>query len=198
MTNINIEQEINKLIADSKAVQSIALEKQKTNFQQQLGELFTTTLPIAATITFVAFLFFNFILITSYTFLFYLYLFIFTFLITFTIGSFLSFWQEEIGIIRIAINIGKLYNLYTIYKLKQRLEECVDSGIVDEQQFINTLNKLADDFYLFNKPIPANLNSIYIDFLLTHNLIEQFDNSFEFTPKSKSELMKQLVLILQN
>lgn len=195
---MNIETEINKLTQDLKIVQSIALEKQKTNFKQQLAELLTTTFALSATITFITFLLFNFIIIINYSFLFYLYLFICILLFTFTIGSFLSFWQEESGIIKLAINIGKLYNLYTIHQLKQRLEQCVDSGIVDEQTFITTLNKIADDFYLFNKPIPNNINNTYINFLLSHNLITKSNNTFTFIPKSKNELMKQLVSLLQN
>jgi hypothetical protein len=185
----NFDSEINKVLTELKMFQSLALEKQKTNFKQQLAELFVTALPSAFLLTFATFLICNFLLIINLNVLIYLYLFILLFLLIFTIGSFLSFWQEETGIIKLSISIGKLYNLYEINSLKQRLEKCVDSGIVDEETFITTLNKIADDYYLLNKPIP-NLNPIYLQFLKNYNLISVQSGSLIFNAKSKNELMK--------
>lgn len=192
----NLELEIDKIKAELKTLQAISLEKQKTNFKQQLAELLTTTLPISSLITFCIFLFTTFVLSTSLTFIIYIQIFTFITLITFTIGALLSFWQEEAGIIRMAINIGKLYNLHEINNLKSRLEQTVNSGIVDETTFVQTINKIADDYYLFNKPIPK-LNKLYLDFLVQHKLIFTSNNQLHFHAKSKNDLLTDIVNALK-
>jgi len=194
---MNIENEINILKSEIKTLQSIALEKQRMDFKHQLAELLTTTLPVSLLFTIIIFLIAYFVLSFTFTFIAYLIIFSVTFLLSFTIGTFLSFWQEETGIIRLSIALGKLYNIIEINSLKSRLEQCVDSGIVDEDTFVKTINKIADDYYLFNKSIP-NLPDIYMNFLKSHNLITIKNNTITFNAKSKAELINTLIKNLQN